>query len=80
MRIKIHQPNKRASLMVLVVKNPSASAGDIRDVSSIPVSGRSPGGGRGKPLQYSCLRNPMDKGAWRATALGAATIWSQLSD
>ena len=53
MRIKIHQPNKRASLMVLVVKNPSASAGDIRDVGSIPVSGRSPGGGRGKPLQYS---------------------------
>ena len=80
MRIKIHQPNKRASLMVLVVKNPSASAGDIRDVSSIPVSGRSPGGGHGNPLQYSCLRNPMDKGAWRATALGAATIWTQLSD
>ena len=44
MRIKIHQPNKRASQMVLVAKNPSASAGDIRDVGSIPVSGRSPGG------------------------------------
>ena len=50
MRIKIHQPNKRASQMVLVAKNPSASAGDIRDVGSIPVSGRSPGGGHGKPL------------------------------
>ena len=78
MRIKIHQPNKRASLMVLVVKNPSASAGDIRDVSSIPVSGRSPGGGRGKPLQYSCLRNPMDKGAWRATVHGVPKRWTQL--
>ena len=43
---------------VLVVKNPSANAGDIRDVGSIPKSGRSPGGGRGNPPQYSCLENP----------------------
>ena len=80
MRIKIHQPNKRASPMVLVAKNPSASAGDIRDVGSIPVSGRSPGGGHGKPLQYSCLRNPMDRGAWWAIAHGVATIRTQPSD
>ena len=44
-----------------------ANAGDIRDVSSIPGSGKSPGGGHGNPIQYSCLENPMDKGAWRAT-------------
>ena len=50
---------------MLVVKLP-ASAGDVRDVGSIPGSGRSPGGGHGNPLQYSCL--DMDKGAWWATA------------
>ena len=53
--------------MVLVVKNPSASAGDVRDVGSIPGLGRFPGRGHGNPLQYSCLENPMDKGAWQAT-------------
>ena len=56
----------RASQLVLVVKNLPANAGDIRDTSSIPASGRSPGGGHGNPLQYSCLENPMDRGAWRA--------------
>ena len=49
-----------------MVKNPPADAGDIRDMGSIPGSGRSPGGGHGNPLQYSCLENPMDRGAWRA--------------
>ena len=44
--------------VVLVVKNPPANAGEVRDASSIPGSGRSPGGGQGKPLQYSCLENP----------------------
>ena len=44
--------------MVLVVKNPPANAGDVRDTSLIPGSGRSPGGGQGNPLQYSCLENP----------------------
>ena len=48
--------------MVLVVKNPPANAGDIRDIGSIPGSARSPGGGNGNPLQYSCLENPMKKG------------------
>ena len=46
------------SQVVLVVEKPLPNAGDIRHASSIPGSGRSPGGGRGKPLQYSCLENP----------------------
>ena len=53
--------------MVLVVKNPPANRGDIRHMGSIPGSGRSPGGGNGNPLQYSCLENPVDRGTWRAT-------------
>jgi len=53
--------------MVLVVKNPPASAGDIRNSGSIPGSGGSPGGGHGNLLQFSCLENPMDRGAWWAT-------------
>ena len=48
---------------VLVVKNLPASAGDIRDTGSIPGLGRSPGEGRGNPLQYSCLENSRDRGA-----------------
>ena len=56
-----------ASQVVLGVKNPPANAGDIRDIGSIPGLARSPGGGNGNPLQYSCLENPMDRGAWRAT-------------
>ena len=50
-----------------MVKNPPASAGDIRDLGSIPALGRSPGGGHDNPLYYSCLENPMDRGAWWAT-------------
>ena len=53
--------------VALVVKNPLANAGDVRDLDSIPGSGKSPGEGHGNPLQYSCLENPMDRGAWRAT-------------
>ena len=56
-----------ASQVVLVVKSLPAKAGDIRDVSSMPGLGRSPGGGHGNPLQYSCLENPMDRGAWGTT-------------
>ena len=55
-----------------MVKSLPANAGDIRDMGSIPGSGRSPGGGRGSPLQYSCLGNPMDGGAWQATVRGVA--------
>ena len=50
-----------------MVKNPPAKAGDTGDMGSVPGSGRSPGGGHGIPLQYSCLGNPMDRGDWRAT-------------
>ena len=53
-----------------VVKNPPANAGDVRDSDSIPGLGRSPGEGNGYPLQYSCLENPVDQGAWQATAHG----------
>ena len=49
-----------------VVKNLPASAGDTEDLGSFPGLGRSPGVGNGNPLQYSCLDNPMDRGAWRA--------------
>ena len=56
--------------MVLVVKNPAANTGDTRDVGSIPGSGRFPGVGNGKPLQYSCLGNPVDRGAWRTIVHG----------
>ena len=53
--------------MVLVVKNPPANAGNTRDLGSIPGLGRSPGEGDGNPLQYSCLENCRDRGAWQAT-------------
>ena len=55
-----------------MVKNLPASADDVGDMSSVPELGRSPGGGNGNPLQYSCLENPMDRGAWWATVHGVA--------
>ena len=60
-----------------VVKNPPINPGDM---GSILGSGRSPGEGNGSPLQYSCLGNPMDGGAWKATVHGVAKSWTQLSD
>ena len=62
--------------MVLMVKNPSATAGDLRDVGLIPELGRSPGGGHENPLQYSCLENPMDRGAWWATVHRVTKHWT----
>ena len=56
--------------VALVVKNLSANAEDVRDACLIPGWGRSPGGGYGNPLQYSCLENLMNRGAWRATVHG----------
>ena len=64
----------RASQIARVVKNPPTSAGDIREASSIPGSGRSPGGGHGDPLQYSCLENLIDRGALWATVHGFAEL------
>ena len=63
---------------MLLVKNLLADAGDIRDPGSIPGLGRSPGGGQGNPLQFSCLDNPVDRGAWRATVHGVAKSRTQL--
>ena len=59
------------------VKNPPANEGNAGDSGSIPGSGWSPGGGNGNPLQYSCLENPMDRGAWPATGVGAPELWIQ---
>ena len=58
--------DSRASQVALVVKNLLANSGDIRDMGLIPESGISPGEGNGNPLQYLCLENPMDRGAWWA--------------
>ena len=56
--------------VALMIRNPPANAGDIRDTGSIFGLGRSPGEGNGNPLQYSCLGNPMDRGAWWAKVHG----------
>ena len=63
-----------------MVKNLPANSGDRRDTGSIPGLGRSPGGGNGNPLQYSCLENPMDRGGWWATFHGVAKSRIRLSD
>ena len=64
--------------MALGGKNLPASAGDLRDVGLIPGWGRFPGEGNGNPLQYSCLENPMDRGAWQATVHGVTKSRTQL--
>ena len=61
-----------------MVKNPPDNAGDVRDWGSIPGSGRSPGGGLGNPLQYSCLDNPTDGGPWQATVHRVTENWTRL--
>ena len=62
--------------MALEVKNLSANAGDARDTGLILGLGRSPGEGHGNPLQYACLENPMDRGAWWATVHMVAKRWT----
>ena len=61
----------------LAVKNPSANAGDV---GAIPGSGRSSGEGNGNPLQYSCLANIVDRGAWQAAVHGVTKSWAQVRD
>ena len=65
-----------ASQVAFVVNNPPGNAGDIKDTGLIPGSGRSPGEGNGKPLQYSCLENPMNRGAWQATFHEVMESWT----
>ena len=62
-----------------MVKNPPTNVGASGDSRGIPGLGRSPGEGNGYPLQYSCLENPMDGGAWWAIVYGVAKSWTQLS-
>ena len=63
-----------------MVKSLPANAKNVRDLGSIPGSGRSPGEENGYPLQYSCLENSMDRGAWLAIDHGVTKSWTQLSD
>ena len=68
------------SQVALVVKNLPAHVGDIRDAGLIPGSGRSPGEGNGNPLQYSCLENSRDRGAWWVTVHGVTKSRTRLSN
>ena len=78
-----HEPCSNTEIVQIVshisswiqLKNPPANA---RDIDSIPLSGRFPGGGHSNPLQYSCLKNPMDRGAWRAVVHRVSKRWTQL--
>ena len=63
-----------------VVSNPTTDAGDARVMGSIPGTEKKPGGGTGSPFTYSCLGNPMDRGAWHATVHGVAKNWTQFSN
>ena len=74
---QLQEGRKRVSLVNQVVKHLPSNVGNL---GSIPGSRRSPGGGNGNPLQYSCLENPMDRGAWWATVHGVAKSWTRLSD
>ena len=76
--LTIEEKSLWPSQVVLVGKNPPANAGDVRDKGSIPGSGRSFRGGHGNPLQYSCLENSMDRGAWQATVHRVAKSWTRL--
>ena len=73
-------PVKRASQVAPVVKNPPSNAGDVRDTGLVPGWERSPGGGHGSPLQYSCLQNPIDREAWWTTVHRVTKIGHDLSD
>ena len=67
-------------LVIALCSSPvPANVGDARDVGWTPGSERSPGGGNGNPLLYSCLENPMDRGTWQATFYGAAKSWTRIS-
>ena len=73
-RQQFRQELTSSSQVVLVVKNPPDNAGDVRDMGSISDSGRSPEGGHGNPLQYSCLENPMDKETGGPQSIGSQIV------
>ena len=75
--IYVHLEKNRGFPCNSVGKESACNAGDLGSISGL---GTSPGGGNGNPLQYSCLENPMDRGAWQATVHGFAKSWTQLSD
>ena len=77
-KLKVFYDFNVAPQLVIVVKNPPANAGDSREAGSIPGLGRSPGGGCSNLLQYSCLENSMDRGAWWATVHRVAKSQTQL--
>ena len=63
-------------MLALVIKSLPVNARDIRDTSLIPALGRSPGGGSGNPMQYSCLENPLDRGVWKAIVHRVTKSWT----
>ena len=63
-------------LVDTIVKNSPVNTGDVGDMGLTPGSGRTPGDGNGNPLQYSCLKNSMDRGVWWATLCGISDIWA----
>ena len=78
MQVRENPKGLRASQVALVVKKPLANTENVTDAGSIPGLGRSPGGGRGNPFQYSCLENPMDRGAWQAIVQRVKKSWIRL--
>ena len=79
LRVIMRLGEMELSQVALVLKNLPANAGDVRDTGLIPGWGRSPGEGNGNPLQYSCLENSLDRGAWWATVHGATQSLTRLS-
>ena len=76
--LRLHASSAGSMALIPAGTDSKESACNVGDPGSIAGSGRSPGGGNGNPLQYSCLENPTDRGAWRATRHGVAT-WTRLS-
>ena len=77
-KLRHFRNHSRASQGELVVRNLPANVGDVRDPGSVSGLERSPGGEHGNPLQYSCLENPMDRGAWQALVHRVEKSWIQL--
>ena len=80
MQVQVSFKEEGASQVMIVSKNLLANAGDARDLDVISGLGRPPGEGNGNPLQYPCLENSMDRGAWQVTIYGIAKSQIRLSD